>query len=551
MKWHCLIPVICMAATAGCASPAPEPAGHTCTEESACGDFSALKQKVSVIEKGPHVTGYSLLLDGYYEKEFKDKEALAEAKRAGFAEWLKYEDEFVSFYYPKSPYITLEVDKGARIMGEPVTMGAENTFFRRYSLTVEGKAYCVILLDRKDHFDEGICFCGPEVFHKFLFRNGSLYRFSLLESGEVKKVQILRSGLRVVFFEWTHMPMHQDMYLKLAAGLAIKGKPCDEAAVKRGLVERYGFLGKFGLIESGMSRQQVLALLGQPQEETESLLTYKEVAERSIGTYRVPLAEGVFRSLPKDSFSCEILPPKKGTLDWMVEKAEKGTIWEVKAEYDLGPLTPEDASLIFDKFAEMAPSAKRLDWTRFCRAVLGLHKNGYRDDRVLPVLRKRYAELQLHQDWAEDVLNLYDPKGSQSIFLSRAKAILKILEETKPDPDADVALTGWDLHNLFRLLDKSNPECVEIVLRSMAHPNASVREVAFGAREGLPADRVLTKVITGLSDKDNRVRVACAEAFSDDVGGAENLPFLKECLEREKSDDVKFYLQRAIERLSK
>ena len=56
---------------------------------------------------------------------------------------------------------------------------------------------------------------------KYLEHHGLLYRFSLFDNGMVKKIQMLGDGLRLVLFEWTHMPISQQVYVQIALSVQV------------------------------------------------------------------------------------------------------------------------------------------------------------------------------------------------------------------------------------------------------------------------------------------------------------------------------------------
>ena len=147
--------------------------------------------------------------------------------QAQFAEWVRYEDEFVSFSYPKDVRVSLEIKSPGDpipILGSPVS-SSENSFFRCYRLTFKGATYCLLLLDRTNDFDDGVCFCGHVAYEKYLEHHGSLYRFSLFDNGVFKKIQMLGDGLRLVLFEWTHMPISQQVYAQIALSVRFRQPP--------------------------------------------------------------------------------------------------------------------------------------------------------------------------------------------------------------------------------------------------------------------------------------------------------------------------------------
>ena len=64
-------------------------------------------------------------------------------------------------------------EDGIPIMGGVVGT-TENTFFRRYSLSLGEHTYALLMLDRREGFDDGICLCGdyprPDAGPKELFQ---------------------------------------------------------------------------------------------------------------------------------------------------------------------------------------------------------------------------------------------------------------------------------------------------------------------------------------------------------------------------------------------
>ncbi|MCX5649159.1 MAG: HEAT repeat domain-containing protein [Planctomycetota bacterium] len=519
-------------------------------------DFAAERARIQILARSETADGISVAVK-LGDVKFPDNDVLETTKRASFPQWLKYEDEYVTFYYPKSPHIRLEAP--ATTEAFTVVGGAmgttENTFFRCYRLVIgDGVPYCTILLDRKDHFDDGTCFCGAVVYKKYLFRDGSLWRFSFLEDGQVKKIQVLRGGLRAVLFEWTHMAIHQDVYVKIGLGLTMKGQGSDEAAQSRQIMEKYGFGGRLGFLERGMSADQVEALLGQPAERRPDALVYEQVDGRHVTSFRIPLEGGVFCHLPPDYIiSSKILPPEKGSLDWIEEKAEYGRVLNSARVYDLGPLTKEDAAYIFDRFIELAPAATSEEWRVLCGAVCDLSRKGYKDDRIPPILRKRYQEKNLDQKWTEYALCEYDPQGSQVLFIQRAQWLLEVFSAPKyaeeADPDYLTSPNTANFSPLLRFLDSSNPLYAEIILRCMDHPNDTIRKCGIEACGGLPLSQVLPRLIAGLSDRSVEVRAECAAQFWY-YGASEHLPLLKARLAQEQDSGVREYLEQAIQRLS-
>ena len=167
---------------------------------------------------------------------------LQASRQARFTEWVRYEDEFVSFSFQRMCGSALEIKSPGDpipIFGSPVS-SSENEFFRCYRLTFNGATYCLLLLDRTNDFDDGVCFCGHVAAERYLEHHGSLYRFSLFGNGLVKKIQMLGDGLRLVLFEWTHMPISQQVYAQIALSVRFRQPPRNLQALTDRIQQVYG-----------------------------------------------------------------------------------------------------------------------------------------------------------------------------------------------------------------------------------------------------------------------------------------------------------------------
>ncbi|MHC4250495.1 MAG: hypothetical protein ACYS9X_15310, partial [Planctomycetota bacterium] len=351
-------------------------------------------------------------------------EQVAVVRATSFPHWQLYEDEYVAFRYPQSPHISLQVqevgDKSAVKGGAAADRG--DTSIRKYRLMIGKRDYWMVMLGKEEDFDDGTCSCGKVVYTKYLFRNGALYRFSLLEwhQGAIKRIQILRGGMRVVLFGWAHMPIHQEMYLKLALGMQLKGEPLDEEKARRAIIEKYGFAGRAGFLEKGLPRQRIKALLGAPAEETDSSLTYRTVSDDWYETtYRFPLEQGGLAGLREDWCSTKGVPPTRGSVAWIYEKGTGLRASMRPPDRDMRRVTADDARFIFERFLVLAPEASAKDWRSLCQAVCDLRDKGYRDDRVVPVVKRRFLDFDLYQMWAAWILAKYDREGSQELFVKR------------------------------------------------------------------------------------------------------------------------------------
>ena len=87
-----------------------------------------------------------------------DGDVIKFLKQEKFEEWVEYEDEFVSFRYPKHPLLKLEVQKGEggiQVEGGVCTT-VDNSFSRAYILKAGNATYQVFLLNPTDWLDDGI-----------------------------------------------------------------------------------------------------------------------------------------------------------------------------------------------------------------------------------------------------------------------------------------------------------------------------------------------------------------------------------------------------------
>lgn len=478
-----------------------------------------------------------------------------------FPKWKKFEDEHISFRYPDDPRVKLEVEGPEvpiPIKGGPLRDGGIS-FFRSYRLAVGKDTYGLLMLEKAEGFDDTVCFCGFVVYQKYLFHNGALHRFDFLRDGNVKKAQMVCSGFRVTLFEWTHMPMTQDVYIDLALGVKLAAAPCDEAAMKKAVVHTYGFRGRLGFLEKGMSRDEVVAVLGTPQESTESSLTYIDREGRSQTTTTIRLHGGVLKSLEKGWRKHERLPAKRGSVDWIVETVDSGTDVFVD-DSERVTLSREDIDYIFDRFAEIGPSVQghdeweHHDWYRLCEAIHKLREAGHTDKRVLPIVRKRFFE-NIDQYFAALLLQGYDPEGSRGLIVRKIRRILDEATKEAASEDKEEADSTFhpcdDLHGLIRILDESRPKRAAFMLEAMDHPHPRARRSGFLLWQQAPAADAYPRLVRGLADSYTEVRREAALAFAISFGSEKDIPLLKKRLSIETDERIIENLKEAVARLEK
>ena len=474
------------------------------------------------------------------------------AKRRDFDHRKRYEDEILSFEYPDDSSITLEI-KGPKdampISGFPVRSEGYS-FSKAYRLAVGEHTYCLLMVEKTDLFDDSICFCGEEVFQKYLFHNGALYRFSFLAGGQVKKIQVLGDGVRVVLLEWTHSDMSQQVYVKTALSIRLKAPVSDQTAMMRRIGDAYGGIG---FLELGMNRQQSVDLLGQPNQENETSLTYVQTDGRWRTTTTIPLRNGVFQGFGATWQKSEELPAERGTVDWIVDTVERKRDHRV-FDPTVQPLPSNaDVDYIFERFLEIGPKAKGDDWNLLCRAIYGLHKAGQVDKRVLPVVRKRFLEPGINQHYAAWLLDEYDSEGSRDLFAQRIRLTLNEARKrvgTKPEEDESPGFDpAGDLHNLLSFLGRSHPNYVPFILEAMDHPCADIRGNAYFFWDCLPKDKAKSYLLKGLEDTNDQVRQWASGAFAKSFGSKADIPVLRKRVAVESDEYTLNNLKTAISRL--
>jgi len=496
-------------------------------------------------------------------KDLKDATLEKVAAKGSFPKWRTHEDEYLSFSYPDDPHIKLETKKpGDRIpiMGGPLRT-AGITFLKSYRLALGRHTYCLLMLDRNDEFDDSICMCGAVVYDKYLFHNGALYRFSFLGSGEVKRVQLLCNGLRVVLFERTHLPIHEDVYLDIALSVKMRNGPCDEDEMKKAVFAKYGFEGRLGFLEKGMTKSDVTELLGVPRREHKGILYYlqRHSYEDGRGTYsyetttRLDLRRGSFAGFGKNWRRARELPPERGTPEWILAKARyKEGMWRAE-DYDLGPLNPDEVKYVFDRIVALLPEASSNHWGILCQAVHALHAQGLKDKRVLPAIRARYLEDDLRMHQASWILHIYDPDGSRDLFLKRIRLTLDGAKKRAASlikKEQSLTLAPYDdLHNLLSFLGKTHPQRVDLIIEAMDHPHSQIRSDAYFFWDSIPREVARPRLIKGLKDRNVYVRDWSARAFAKGFGAPKDLLVLRERRAEEPSQRIRETLESAIKRL--
>lgn len=446
----------------------------------------------------------------------------AQASQARFTAWSRHEDEFLSFSFPKDPRVslTIETPKDRTSVAGGPDETTKDSFFRRYQLTFSGETYCQLLLDRKSDFDDVGCFCGSVVYDKYLEHHGALYRFSLLEDGKIKEIQILGDRLRLVLVEWILMPIHQEVYAQIALSVQLRQPPRDLRALRARIEQVYG---KAGFLEKGMDRAAVVSLLGPPTHEERGTLRYvfRKSHDTPPGsmieevTWTIPLKDGRFVELSPDWERRRWLAPERNSVQWVLAKLNgrpRGSdLVEPASDAELEPLLA--------RVVELLPKVDHRHWSDVCEAAAVLAQHGVKNPRVLEIVQARYLDPELLADQATEVLARYDLDGSQERFVKRFRLELDLAK--KPEALEKQSKYPGQWHPLERLLARlrlESPQRDALILEAIDHPNVSVRLAGYRFYDELPESTARSKLAKGLADPSPEIRRDCVKALAERFG---------------------------------
>ena len=486
------------------------------------------------------------------ETEKSEETAIPQNKRKSMniGRWKHYDDDFLSFDYPDDPSLQLEIKdpKDAAPLPKELASTYHNySFSKAYRLLKGKETIGLLMIHKTDQFDEDTCFCSPIVFDKYVFFNGAFFRFSYMPDGLIKKIQALGNGVRAVMFEWTHSQLSQKAYIKMALSIHLKATVADQGALKQKIYKIYG--GQ-GFLELGMNRQEIVALFGKPTQETPTALKYIQREDRWQTTMAIPLRNGQFQGFGSDWYTTEKIPAERGTVDWILE-----TIRHEGADEANLRNFPKPMSITFSsEFWRLARKPTALTGIALL-AIYELHKKGFDDRRVLPLVRRRFLEPKTNLDYAAWVLHIYDEQSSRELFAQRIRLILDETKELKPKESKEVYEPLWEpgfqVHNLFCFLGRSHPEFQSLLLEAFAHPCEKIREEAYFFWDELPAEKAKDCLSEGLEDKDTKIRQSASEIFAEYFGSKDDIPALKKRILAELDKDTLNNLKKAVERLEK
>jgi len=469
--------------------------------------------------------------------------------------WKAHEDEFISFRYPDFPGISVavadnKVPPGTKIYGEPVgTVGRQSN--RYYTIGADKLTWAVIMLQDGDWFDDGICMCGAVSLRVFVPEGGCLRAYDLLEDGQLKKMQVLGDGKRVQVFEWTHLPMTQENYLKLTESVVLKKTAPKSGAEWQGLARKHcGSESLAGFLKPGMTGSEVVALLGEPAERQGETLIYRDTVLEWLTTSRIPLPDGRFRSLPPDWRTMAEIPPQRGTLRWALKLVNGNSDSPIPEERPPAK-TPEDLVLLRNTCLQQLKSCPGYEWNEWVQVARKLHNDdGWKEPALGPLIASRFLDEDVVVNFAAGLLGELDPPDTQELAAKRIR--LSLDGAAKPDVVKDLYLMGspyGDLHNLLWLVD-SEEQRDKFIREGLAHPHRAVRRDAYFWLRRLPADEeTLEAAMKGLADEDRYTRQNAAKEFSERLGNKTHLPALRSFHEAEKDEETREHLGKAIKRI--
>ncbi len=472
-----------------------------------------------------------------------------------FAKWKIHEDDSVKFSYPDLEEITLEVKTTEPVKVESGSVSSVDTSYTRaYRLVAGEKTLGVMMLQDAEWLDDGICLCGAIDYERYLVRQGNLYRFSFLEDGVLKKMQVLGGGKRLMMFEWTHSPIHQAVYRKIARSVELIGEGgFEEKVCRETVLDRYGKRDAIGWLDEGASLESVEEVLGEPTRTDENgnrmwETVIEEDGYRRTERFSLPFINGKLARFDGSYFDSgwEDQVAIKGSVAWMVEQIDPSVPGDVFGQADDSEEKPSAAlkeellRLFFRHAAD--PELSALDFNGICRVLKVLVEDGLRDEKALEFVRERFAKSGGH--YAAWVLHEAGDAESIGLFVSKVR---EIYAEGKAHPDETY---GWssDLHNLLSFIPKNDARYAPLLREGLTNVNDSIRESTYYFLGSAPFPNVerMEFVRAGLKDESARVRYWAADYFDDHEVPDADWELLREISENEKDERTSDEMREAL-----
>jgi len=471
------------------------------------------------------------------------------AQTATFAKWKTFEDDRVKFSYPDEENITVEVKTGEPVPvdGDRVS-DVDTSFARAYRLSVAGETLTVLMLQDADWLDDGICLCGEIHYERYLIRSGNLYRFSFLEEGVLKKMQVVGARERLMMFEWTHSPIHPEVYRKIARSVELKRSgPWKDDECRKLVGERYGKVDSLGWFDEGSPAEVVEAVLGKPARTEADATRVWEYPIEEDGYSRVekitlPFKEGKlarFDASYHDSGwnSREVI---RGTTAWMNTVAEEYE--EPPQRGAVAKPMPEDLKKeLLALFLQKAEQPEE-NFNSLCQVMKILVEQGLQDEKALDIVRKRFAEEGGHH--AAWVLHRANRPQDIELFVGKIREAYRKGREKPEDSDA----VESDLHNWLAFIPNEDKSYPDLLREGLAHPNESVRETAYFFLDSapLPEEEQIALIRAGLVDSSDRVRYWAVRCFDERPMTDADREFIAKAAEKEKNKENRQLFQKLL-----
>lgn len=475
-------------------------------------------------------------------------ELLEFAERVTFEGWKSHIDDEFGFYYPDFPGVRVEsvgTTDPIPVLA-PAMLPPENNVAKKYRITAgDTGSLCVISIAHTTEFDDAERAPFPEVFHRYVQSGGGLLRTSFTADGLVRRAELLGQGIRISLLDWPHLAVHQDIYLRIAAGLRLPRPHGKWIEFKNTAIQRYGLEGKLGFLNHGITEGEIISNLGQPvarDPERGTLQYFRSSRDKNI-FYTLPMRGGLFAGFDENWRKISRTIPVEGSLRWMCEKTDYCAGPAGGIGYDLGALTNADVQNIFDRIVELAPSAGADDWATISQTVYNLSQHGLRDQRLIDIARVKLESKAfdpVHGLLALEACGSDLAKAAIAEHITREFASAKISTETLDH-----------YYTLIAFLGKPHPASVQLIDRALRHESGRVRELGFKYCSWLPEKFALPHLEAGLHDPSTEVRRRCASAFANSHGDPErHAEMLNICLTQETDEEVKLLLQEALQRFA-
>lgn len=483
----------------------------------------------------------ALMLEGTGIREDSDLGKFLTLDR--IEKWKVFEDEFVRFEYPDFPEVTVSFSDrafpiGTNVLGGPVGTVDRNSS-RYYTIKAGTVTWAVMMLQDGDWFDEGICLCGAVALRVYVPSRETLRAYDLLESGHLKKMQVLGEKKVLHLFEWTHLPMSQDSYLRLTENLVLKpaaakseGEWYETFQQKGSKEDRWGWLAP------GMTEAQILKVIGKPDDREMDALIYTETHGDNewLITTRIRLRKGRFHSLESDWQIMTEIPPSPGTLRWASKLVED------KAK----KVTDSEKALLRKSCLTQLLSCPADQWNDWVRVADALHDGGWKEPTLGTLIASRFLEKDVNVNMASILIGDLNPPGTQELVVRRIRFELdEAGREEALKKDYLFSSPLGNFHNLLCQIEGKEERHV-FIKEGLVHPHAAIREDAFGWIEKLPESEALEAALKGLKESDAYIRRNSAEVFLKFPGRKEHLPSLRTQAEREKDKSTRETLLKAI-----